>query len=123
MNVLLVEDNLINQKLMVRILEKAGHRVIVACNGKEGIETFLANIFDLVLMDIQMPGMDGVKVTETIRMHEAVRDVITPIIAVTAHCLHGERQRCFRAGMNGFMTKPVRQREFFAEIARVLKAA
>jgi CheY-like chemotaxis protein/nitrogen-specific signal transduction histidine kinase len=107
LRILLAEDNLVNQKLAVKLLEKRGHVVTVANNGREAVEHFDAAAFDLVLMDMQMPEMDGVQATAAIRAKECVTGGHTPIIAMTAHVMNGDRERCFAAGMDAYLPKPV----------------
>ena len=109
MKVLLVEDNPINQRLALRLLEKHGHHVTVAGNGREALETLerFAWNFDAVLMDIQMPEMDGLETTREIRRIEASGTGHLPIIAVTAHALKRDRERCLGAGMDDYVSKPI----------------
>jgi PAS domain S-box-containing protein len=116
LRVLLAEDNVVNQKVAVRFLERAGHRVHVAANGRLAVTALENEVFDLVLMDVQMPELDGLEATREIRdPRSAVLDHGVPIIAMTAHAMKGDRERCLAAGMNDYLTKPV-QREFLAEI-------
>jgi two-component system sensor histidine kinase/response regulator len=110
-SVLLVEDNPVNQKVAVRFLERMGCHVRVADNGAEGVRAFQEGRFDLILMDLQMPVMDGLTATRRIRELEQGRSA-TPIVALTANAMAGQLQRCMEAGMNGFLTKPL-------EIARL----
>ncbi|HEX7114617.1 MAG TPA: PAS domain-containing protein [Steroidobacter sp.] len=107
-NVLLVEDNAVNQKVAVRFLERMGCKVRVADNGAEGVRAYTEGKFDVVLMDLQMPVMDGLAATRRIRQieHEGGRDQ-TPIVALTANAMMGQLERCLEAGMNGFLTKPL----------------
>jgi signal transduction histidine kinase/ActR/RegA family two-component response regulator len=109
MKVLLVEDNPINQRLALRLLEKRGHHVTVAGNGREALETLerFAWNFDAVLMDIQMPEMDGLEATREIRRLESFGTGHLPIIAVTAHALKRDRERCLGAGMDNYVSKPI----------------
>lgn len=116
LHILLAEDNPINQKVAVRTLEKLGHRVFVANNGKEVIAALEQQPFDLVLMDVQMPEMDGVEATAVIRENEKRTGQRTPIIALTAHAMKGDRERLLAAGMDGYVTKPIRQEELWREI-------
>ncbi len=106
--VLLAEDNIVNQRLVQRILEKEGHYVIVVGNGQEALEALRQQTFDLVLMDVQMPGMDGFEATSAIREGEALTKTHLPIIALTAHAMKGDRDRCLAAGMDAYLSKPVR---------------
>src|SRR5262245_59813568 len=98
--VLLVEDNPVNQQVMLMLLSRAGFAVELAANGREALEAFEKRPFDLVLMDVQMPEMDGIRATRLIRAREKVTGGHVPIIAVTANALPGERQRCLTAGMD-----------------------
>jgi CheY-like chemotaxis protein len=110
-SVLLVEDNPVNQKVAVRVLERMGCKVRVADNGAEAVRAWSEAAFDIVLMDLQMPVMDGITATRRIRELEAGRSP-TPIVALTANAMTGQLERCMEAGMNGFLTKPI-------EIARL----
>jgi two-component system, sensor histidine kinase and response regulator len=112
-HVLLVEDNAVNQKVAVRFLERMGCKVRVADNGAEGVKAWQEGRFDIVLMDLQMPVMDGLTATRSIRaMEEAGNRESTPIVALTANAMAGQLERCMEAGMSGFLTKPL-------EIARL----
>jgi two-component system sensor histidine kinase/response regulator len=108
LRILLVEDNAVNQALAVRLLEKRGHTVTVAGNGKEALAALEGDSFDLVLMDIQMPEMDGFKATAAIRAKEKSFGGHLPVIAMTAHAMVGDRERCLNAGMDDYITKPIR---------------
>jgi signal transduction histidine kinase/CheY-like chemotaxis protein len=119
--ILLVEDNKVNQKLALRVLEKMGYRVEVAENGLEALESLERKSYDLVLMDLQMPKMGGLEATQTIRTPGSkVRDQEIPIIAMTAHAMEEDKRRCLEAGMNGFISKPFRKDNLQAEIERHL---
>ncbi len=118
--VLLAEDNAINQKFAERLLEGAGHKVTVASNGRQAADLCSANPFDVVLMDVQMPEMDGLDATREIRAKEAAKGGRIPIIAMTANAMAGDREMCLSAGMDGYISKPVRKEALFAEIGRVL---
>lgn len=111
LSVLLVEDNPVNQRLATRMLEKRGHRVVLAGNGREALEALGKGSFDLVLMDVQMPEMDGFQATAAIREKEMRTGSHLPVIALTAHAIKGDRERCLAAGMDGYLTKPIRPRE------------
>jgi CheY-like chemotaxis protein len=119
LHILIAEDNEVNQKFALRALKKAGHTATVADNGLKAVEAFANERFDLILMDVQMPEMDGYEATAAIRAREADSGTAIPIIALTAHAMKGDRERCFAAGMNGYVTKPVKTKALLAEIARV----
>jgi PAS domain S-box-containing protein len=108
LRVLLAEDNPVNQTLATRILEKLGHKVQVASNGKEAVERAQAGELDLVLMDVQMPEMDGLEATAAIRAAEAGTGKHVPIVAMTAHAMKGDKERCLSSGMDGYLSKPIR---------------
>jgi CheY-like chemotaxis protein len=117
--ILLAEDNVFNRQLAVRLLEKRGYEVVVAGNGKETLalwEESVAGGIDLVLMDVQMPEMDGYETTAAIRGKEKERGGHVPIVAMTAHAMQGDRERCIAAGMDGYISKPIRPRELFRTI-------
>jgi CheY-like chemotaxis protein len=109
--VLLAEDNLVNQRLVVRLLEKRGHRVVVAATGLEALKALEKESFDLVLMDVQMPDMDGLEATAAIREREKDTGVHQAVVALTAHAMKGDREKCLAAGMDGYLTKPIRPQE------------
>ncbi|CAA7622186.1 putative Histidine kinase [Magnetospirillum sp. LM-5] len=117
--VLLVEDNALNRILAVELLNDMGFTVEVAVNGKEGVERALAEPFDLVLMDIQMPEMDGLTATRLIRADERLKDL--PIIAMTAHAMSGDREKSLEAGMNDHLTKPIDPAKLSATLGRWVK--
>jgi signal transduction histidine kinase/DNA-binding response OmpR family regulator len=119
LRILLAEDNPVNQMVAGRLLQKQGHLVKVASSGLEALAAIEANVFDLVLMDAQMPGMDGFEATRAIREQEKLRGGHVPIIALTAHAMSGDRQRCLSAGMDGYASKPIRAEDLFQEIERV----
>ena len=146
-DLLLIEDNVVNQRLALRLLEKDGHRVAVAGNGQEALQTLETQSFDVILMDVQMPVMDGLETTRAIREREseargtwleasgeeptsplaplasrlAFRRV--PIIAMTAHAMKGDRERCLEAGMDAYVTKPIHAKDLRDAIAKVLAEA
>jgi CheY-like chemotaxis protein len=114
--VLVVEDNAVNQRLAQRILEKEGHAVVLAGNGKEALELLAGQPFDLILMDVQMPVMDGFEATRAIRKLE--RGGHITIIATTAHAMTGDRERCLAAGMDGYISKPIHPAELLTLVAQ-----
>ncbi|KAF9280777.1 histidine kinase osmosensor, partial [Linnemannia elongata] len=127
LHILLAEDNVVNQKLAVRILEKFGHKVTIVANGKTAVEFFSSMHFDLILMDVQMPIMGGFEATQEIRRLEMLRRAAggsaingnndhLPIIALTAHAMIGDREKCLAAGMDEYITKPLRVNELIATI-------
>ena len=118
--ILVAEDNAINQTLAVRLLEKRGYSVSVAPDGQAAVEAFQAGGFELVLMDIQMPGMDGFEATAAIREREKLTGGHIPIVAMTAHALVGDQERCLASGMDGYVSKPIRTSELFAVIEKML---
>ena len=120
LRILLAEDNVINQKLAVRLLESHGHRVVVAQNGKEALACLEQSSFDLVLMDVQMPEMDGYRATLAIRRREQDTLRHIPVIAMTAHAMKGDRERCLEAGMDGYVAKPINSAILFQTIRTVL---
>jgi len=123
LRILLAEDNAVNQLVAARLLEKRGHTVIIARNGKEALaaldEPGTAG-FDLILMDVQMPDMDGFEATAIIRAREQSSGTRLPIIAMTAHAMKGDAERCLAAGMDGYVSKPIRVEQLFATIDGVL---
>jgi signal transduction histidine kinase/ActR/RegA family two-component response regulator len=126
LGVLLVEDNRVNQAVATRILEKMGHAVMVAENGRRALELLWERHFDLVLMDIQMPEMDGATATAQIREREKFTHSHMPIIAMTAHAMKGDRERCLKMGMDGYVTKPINSQELkeaLAEMETLLESA
>ena len=124
LRILLAEDNPTNQKFAVRVIEKAGHSVVVANNGREAVEALEATAYDVVLMDVHMPEMDGYDATSAIRDRETQNggDARTPIIAMTANAMKGDREKCLDVGMDGYVSKPVKRQTLFAEIDRVLQS-
>ena len=121
LHILLAEDDFINQKLALRILEKEGHSVTVANNGLEALEALKKEHFDLVLMDVQMPLMDGIEATRRIRNSKnSGFDPHIPIIALTAHAFKEDRERCLKAGMNDYISKPFRKQELFRMMERLI---
>jgi two-component system, sensor histidine kinase and response regulator len=116
LRILLAEDNLVNQRLATRLLVKRGHQVTLAGNGREAVDATEKNAFDLVLMDLQMPEMDGFEATAALREREKQTGIHLPVIALTAHALKGDRERCIEAGMDGYLSKPIRPQELDATL-------
>jgi len=114
LSVLLVEDNAVNQRLAARLLEKRGHRVAVTANGREALAALEKDEYDLVLMDVQMPEMDGLEATAAIRKMEEGSSKHQTVIALTAHAMKGDEERCLAAGMDGYLSKPIRPAELDA---------
>jgi two-component system, sensor histidine kinase and response regulator len=128
LRILLVEDNPVNQELALRLLERRGHQVAVANNGAEGVDMFDAGSFDVILMDMQMPVLGGIEATEAIRAHEMRRSWVIShefkpiyIVAMTANVMESDRERCFAAGMNDYVAKPLRPEELYAALARAVE--
>ncbi|HEY4011202.1 MAG TPA: response regulator [Acidobacteriaceae bacterium] len=121
LRVLLAEDNPVNQTLAMRILEKLGHKVQVVNDGKEALGRSQAEEFDLILMDVQMPEMDGLEATRAIRAAEARTGKHLPIVAMTAHAMKGDREECLRAGMDGYLSKPIRVEELKRTMSEIKK--
>jgi len=120
LSILVAEDNRVNQRLASKLLEKRGHRV--AEDGLRAVELRETAVFDLILMDIQMPGMDGFEATATIRQRERGGSRYTPIIAMTAHAENGYAERCRAAGMDGYVTKPFEPARLYAAIQKLTAA-
>ena len=123
LRVLLAEDNKVNQVFAKRLLEQRGHTVVVANNGLEALARLETATFDMVLMDVQMPEMDGFEATRAIREKEqSSGDHHLPILALTAHAMTGDQERCLAAGMDGYLSKPLHTAELFAAIDRLTPA-
>ena len=120
LRVLLAEDNPVNQRVAARLLDKRGHVVVLAGNGALALEALEQQSFDLILMDVQMPVMDGVQATAAIRQRERITGTHIPIIAMTAHAMEGDRERFLGNGMDGYISKPVQPRELFEVIESLL---
>ena len=120
LRILVVEDNEFNQELAVNLLKKWGHAAVLAGDGKAALAAWEREPFELILMDVQMPDLDGFAVTRAIRAKERAADAHVPIIALTAHAMKGDRERCLAAGMDAYASKPIRAAELFEVIARLL---
>lgn len=120
LKILLAEDNLVNQKIATRILEKKGWNVVTANNGKDAVDKFSSGRFDLILMDAQMPELDGVEATRMIRQIEQSAGTHIPIIALTARAMQSDRQNMLNAGMDGYVAKPIDREKLFNEIQTVI---
>jgi len=118
LRILVAEDNAINQKLVRRMLEKRGHLVTLAANGEQALAEIQRGVFDLVLMDVQMPVMDGLEATARIRQFEAAAGTHLPVVALTAHAMKGDRERCLSAGMDAYVSKPIAVQELDEAIGR-----
>ena len=123
LRILLAEDNPVNQRLASKVLEKRGHQVTVTATGRGALECMQGQIFDVVLMDVQMPDMDGLEATALIREWEKTRGRRTPIIALTAHSMKGDRERCLAAGMDNYVTKPFDAARLIEVVESTVRAA
>jgi len=120
LHILLAEDNIVNQKVATAVLKKMGHTVTVVNNGKKVFDVLEKETFELILMDVQMPEMDGIKATKKIRTMDKYKHL--PIIAMTAHAMKGDREMCIDAGMDGYVSKPIKPKELFENIDKVMFA-
>jgi len=120
LGVLVAEDNAVNQRLVARMLEKRGHRVVVAGNGREALDALAKNTFDLVFMDVQMPEIDGFEATAEIRKREEGTGRRQIVIALTAHAMKGDRELCLASGMDDYLSKPIRPEELDKILERCL---
>jgi len=111
LKILLAEDNQVNQRLATRLLEKRGHEVTVVGNGREALDALARSAFDLVLMDVQMPILDGIEAVMEIRLNETGKPFHQRVVALTAHAMKGDEERCLAAGMDGYLSKPIRQQD------------
>ncbi|MBY0229198.1 MAG: response regulator, partial [Gemmataceae bacterium] len=121
LRVLLAEDNEVNQHFAMRVLQRAGHSAVVAANGRLALGALEKQEFDLVLMDLQMPEMGGFEATAAIREKEAREGGHLPILALTAHAMKGDRERCLQAGMDGYVSKPIREQDLYLAIEQALR--
>jgi len=122
LRVLCAEDNVVNQKLLTRLLQKRGHAVTVVGDGAEALAALERDSFDLVLMDVQMPRMDGFEATGLLRRRERGTGAHLPVVALTAHAMKGDREACLRAGMDDYLSKPLEARELDALLVRLFPA-
>lgn len=120
LRILLAEDSIVNQRLAVGLLERHGHRITIANNGRQAFDLAAQDGFDVILMDVQMPELDGLEATRLIREHERLTGRHVPIIAMTAHALKGDRERCLDVGMDEYVAKPVRERQLLTALRNVL---
>jgi CheY-like chemotaxis protein len=120
--VLLVEDHPVNQKVASLMLRLLGYRVVIANHGEEALGLLQEEVFDGVLMDVQMPVMDGVEATTAIRSHLDPQVSNIPVVAVTAQAMEGDRQRCLGAGANAYLTKPIDRAQLEATLAELISA-
>jgi CheY-like chemotaxis protein len=123
LRILLAEDNQVNQRLATRMLEKRGHVVEVAGNGKEAMQALERRSYDLVLMDVQMPEMDGMEATSRIRAKERLSGGRQRVVALTAHAMKGDEEKCLAAGMDGYLTKPIRPEELDQLLEKCMEKA
>jgi CheY-like chemotaxis protein len=119
LRILLAEDNAVNRRLACYLLEKKGHTVITAQDGREALAVLETETVDLILMDVQMPGMDGVEATRVIRAREKAGGLRVPIVALTAHAMSGDRAYCLAAGMDDYLTKPIQAEDLHRVLASV----
>jgi two-component system, sensor histidine kinase and response regulator len=117
LHILLAEDNVVNQTVASRVLQKQGHSVVTAANGREALDRLKNELFDLVLMDVQMPELDGFQAAAEIRKHEEASGGHVPIVAMTAHAMQGDRERCLAAGMDAYISKPIDTEALLAVVA------
>jgi CheY-like chemotaxis protein len=116
--VLVAEDNIVNQRVAAGLLTRRGHVVTVVGNGREAVDAVQRGEFDVVLMDVQMPEMDGFEATAAIRERERETGQRIRIVAMTAHAMSGDRERCLAAGMDGYLSKPIEQRMLYEAVER-----
>src|SRR6185369_15799552 len=112
-----------NQRLMLRLLDKVGHAVTIVRNGRAALEALETGDYDMALMDIQMPQMDGFEVAAVLREHERGTGKHLPLVALTAHAMRGDRERCLQAGFDGYVSKPIRFQDLFDTIDRLAATA
>jgi CheY-like chemotaxis protein len=120
LRILLVEDNPVNQKVAEFMLARHGHKVVTAANGRIALQLLEQQAFDLALMDVQMPEMDGLETTAQIRAREQTCGGHLPILALTANAMVGDREKCLQAGMDGYLTKPVQGHVLIAAVEQMV---
>jgi CheY-like chemotaxis protein len=113
MQILVAEDNVVNQRFIAKLLERAGHSVRLVENGRQAVEAYCQASYDLILMDVQMPEVDGFEAASMIRSKEGHQGGRIPIVALTAHAMSGDREKCLNSGMDAYLSKPVRANELF----------
>jgi CheY-like chemotaxis protein/HPt (histidine-containing phosphotransfer) domain-containing protein len=121
LRILVAEDNLVSRRLVTKLLEKRGHKVVAVENGRAAVQAFDAErsgAFDVLLLDVQMPEMSGFEATQAIRDRERLTGAHVPIVALTAHAMHGDRERCLAAGMDAYLSKPIETAELIATVER-----
>jgi CheY-like chemotaxis protein len=116
LRILVADDNVVNQRVAQRLLQRAGYGVVLASDGKEAVDLLEREVFDLVLMDVQMPKLNGYEATAVIREREKTTGLHVPIIALTAHAMMGDREACLAAGMDGYVSKPIQPETLFKTI-------
>jgi two-component system sensor histidine kinase/response regulator len=122
LRILIAEDNPVNQMLLTRMLEKRGHVVKVAANGRLALVSVEEDSYDLLLMDVQMPEMDGMQATRALRERESKTGTHLTVVGVTAHAMAGDRERCLQAGMDAYLSKPIRPAELDELLDRLMAA-
>jgi CheY-like chemotaxis protein len=120
---MVVEDNVVNQKVAEAMLKKRGHSVVIASNGREALDRHEKESFELILMDVQMPEMDGFEATKLIRDKEKADGSHVPIVAMTAHAMKGDRERCLAAGMDDYISKPIREAALISVIENLVNGS
>jgi CheY-like chemotaxis protein len=119
LSILLAEDNSMNKRLATRLLEKRGHKITSVSNGREALEALEQARFDVILMDVQMPVMDGWMATQAIRERERGTEEHVPILALTAHAMKHDQEQCLAAGMDGYLSKPFQPAELYAAVESI----
>lgn len=122
LSILVIDDDAVQQLFTTRILEKRGHKVTFAKDGRSGFDLYQNNFFDVIIMDCQLPGIDGFQLTKAIRKYEESAELNTPIIAYTGHTVAGYKQRCFEVGMNDYIKKPVSSAELIEKVEKAVSS-